>query len=182
MNGFSDHGLRITDYDKMFRFSNYWALGFLILIPYVFYLSKRSLADLSAWRRWSTFGLRSTMILLLVLALSGFRLVWPVDRLCVIFALDASNSIPESEFGRASGFIEESMKQMKENDEAGVVVFGEEAYVELPPKTEPELSGISSVPSKEYTNLESAVSVAMELFPAASQKRIVLMTDGNENP
>ena len=121
------------------------------------------------------------MILLLVLALSGFKLVLPVDRLCVIFALDASNSIPENEFGRASGFIEESMKQMKENDEAGMVVFGEEAYVELPPKTEPKLRGISSVPSKEYTNLESAVSVAMELFPAASQKRIVLMTDGNEN-
>jgi Mg-chelatase subunit ChlD len=165
----------------MLRFSNYWALGLLILIPYIFYLSKKSLADLPPWRRWSAFGLRSTMILLLVLALSGFKLVWPVDRLCVIFALDASNSIPEGESTRASGFIREAMGQTRENDEAGVVVFGEEAYVELPPKIEPELREISSVPSKEYTNLESAVSVAMELFPAASQKRVVLMTDGNEN-
>jgi Mg-chelatase subunit ChlD len=165
----------------MLRFSNYWALGLLILIPYIFYLSKKSLADLSSWRRWSAFGLRSAMILLLVLALSGFKLVWPVDRLCIMFALDASNSIPESESTRASGFIREAMEQIRENDEAGMVVFGEEAYVELPPKPEPELRGISSVPSKEYTNLESAVSVAVELFPAASQKRVVLMTDGNEN-
>ena len=111
----------------MLRFSNYWALGLLILIPYIFYLSRKSLADLSSWRRWSAFGLRSIMILLLVLALSGFKLVWPVDRLCVIFALDASNSIPESESMRASGLIREAMEQIRENDEAGVGVFGEEA-------------------------------------------------------
>jgi Ca-activated chloride channel family protein len=166
-----------------------------VLIPYAFYLSKKSLADLSSWRRWSTFGLRSAIILLLVLSLAGFQLVWRMNRLCVIFALDVSNSIPESEVQRASGFIEKALEGLGETDEAGLVVFGKEAYVELPPssntRTEPgimKISGsagiparIGSVPSREYTNPGAAVRVAMDIFPEASQKRIVLMTDGNEN-
>ena len=169
----------------MFRLSNYWALGLLVLIPYTFYLSKKSLADLSSWRRWSTFGLRSVIILLLVLSLAGFKLVWKVDKLCVIFVLDVSSSIPESEVQRALGFIESALEELGETDYAGLIVFGKEAYVEVPPKKETRhavsLRKISSVPSSEYTNPESAIRVAMDLFPEASQKRIVLMTDGNEN-
>ena len=165
----------------MFRLSNYWALGFLILIPYALYLSKKSLADLSSWRRWSTFGLRSVVILLLVMSLAGFKLVWKIDKLCVIFALDVSNSIVESEFPRALDFVEESLESMEETDEAGLIVFGNEAYVELPPKTGHKITKISSVPSKDYTNLKSAVRIAMDLFQTASQKKVVLMTDGNEN-
>lgn len=165
----------------MFRLSNYWALGLLALIPYAFYLSKKSLADLSAWRRWLTFGLRSATILLLVLALAGFELVWKVDKLCVLFAIDVSNSIPEDEVQRALGFIGESVKSMEETDEAGLIVFGKEAYVELPPQMKPEMRKISSVPSQEYTNPEMAVRTALDLFPEACQRRIVLMTDGNEN-
>ncbi|MFC1718611.1 VWA domain-containing protein, partial [Candidatus Poribacteria bacterium] len=131
----------------MFRLSNYWALGLLILIPYALYLSKKSLADLSAWRRWSTFGLRSATILLLVLALAGFELVWRVDKLCVMFALDVSNSIPEDEVQRALGFIKKSVESMEETDETGIIVFGKDAYVELPPQVVPEIKKISSVPS-----------------------------------
>lgn len=165
----------------MFRLSNYWALGLLALIPYTFYLSKKSLAQLSAWRRWSTFGLRSITILLLTLALAGFELRWEVDRLCVIFGLDVSSSIPESEIQRALDFIEKSVASMEETDETALIVFGKEAYVEAPPQIKLEIKRISSVPSQEYTNPEAAVRTALDLFPEAYQKRIVLMTDGNEN-
>ena len=109
----------------MLRLSNYWALGFLLLIPYTFYLSKKSLADLSTWRRWSAFGLRSIIILLLVLSLAGFMLVWKVDNLCVIFALDTSGSIPAGEVERASGFMNRAVAGLQEDDKAGVVVFGD---------------------------------------------------------
>jgi len=175
-----------VQYSTMFRLSNYWALGLLVLIPYAFYLSKKSLADLSTWHRWSTFGLRSVIIVLLVLSLGGFKLVWKVDKLCVIFILDVSNSIPEDEVQRALGFIGKALEGLGETDEAGLIVFGKEAYVELPPRKAGtrhavSLTQISSVPSSEYTDLGSAVRVAMDLFPEASQKRIVLMTDGNEN-
>ncbi len=166
----------------MFRFSNYYALIFLILIPYAFYISKKSLADLTSWRRWSTFGVRSIIIILLVLSLSGFKLVWKADRLCVIFALDVSNSISPTEIQRALGLIGKIVKNMGEDDEAGLIVFGKEAYVELPPRANVgEITRVSSAPSREYTNLSSAIKTAVDLFPTAVLKKIVLMTDGNEN-
>ena len=165
----------------MLRLSNYWALVFLLLIPYTFYLSRKSLADLSSWRRWSTFGLRTLLILLLILSLAGFKLVWKVDKLCVIFVLDTSNSVSKGESQRALELIQKVLGNLGENDEAALIVFGREAYVEVPPKTKPEIKKISAVPLADYTNLASAIRVAMELFPEPSQKRIVLMTDGNEN-
>lgn len=166
----------------MFRLSNYWALCLLILIPYAFYMSKKSLADLSSWRRWSAFGLRAAVIILLVLALAGFKLIWKVDILCVLFALDASNSIPDVEHQRASDFIRNAMENIKDDDQAGLIVFGKEAYVEMLPTVKPEAkAGMPSIPSADYTNIGAAVITAMDLFPESVQKRIVLITDGNEN-
>lgn len=99
----------------------------------------------------------------------------------MIFGLDVSSSIPEGEIRRALGFIEKSVASMEESDEAALIVFGKEAYIELPLQIKPEIKGISSVPPQEYTNPEAAVRVALDLFPEDCQKRIVLMTDGNEN-
>jgi Mg-chelatase subunit ChlD len=165
----------------MFRLINYWPLGLLIFIPYVFYISIKSLADLSPWRRWSSLILRSLVLILLVLSLAGFMLVLKVDRLCVIFALDTSNSIPESESQRALGFIKKSLENMKDTDQSGLIVFGGEAYVQVPPKITPTVSKIMSVPSPDYTNIEKAVKTAIDLFPNTLQKKIVLISDGNEN-
>jgi len=106
---------------------------------------------------------------------------WEVDRLCVIFCLDVSSSIPKDEIQRALDFIEKSVASMAGTDEVALVVFGKEAYIELPPQIKPEIKRISSVPSQEYTNPEAAVRTALDLFPETYQKRIVLMTDGNEN-
>jgi Mg-chelatase subunit ChlD len=165
----------------MFRISNYWALGLLILIPYTFYITKKSLADISSWRKWSTFALRSLIIILLVLSLAGFKLVWKIDRLCVIFVLDTSSSIPESEVQRSLDFARKASESLKETDQAGLISFSKGARIEIPPKESANITRISPQLSGEYTDLESAIEVAMDLFPVASQKRLVIMSDGNEN-
>lgn len=165
----------------MFQITNYIALGLLIFIPYAFYISIKSLADLPAWRKWSAFTLRCGVIVLLVLALAGFMLVLRVDRLCVIFAVDMSNSIPKGEIQRALGFIRRSIDGMKDEDQVGIIVFGGNSYVQIPPKIKPEITKLSNPSSDEYTNIEEAVKTAKNLFPDAIQKRIVLISDGNEN-
>ena len=165
----------------MFRLSNYWALILLILIPYFYYLSRKSLTDLSSYRKWSTFAIRSIIVLLFVLSLAGFKLVWRSDKICAIFALDISNSVPESEVQRSLSFINKSVESLKEDDEAGLVVFGKEAYVDTPPKVKLQVAKISSEPSRQYTNLKSAITTAIDLFPQGVQKKIVLISDGNEN-
>lgn len=165
----------------MFHLSNYWALIFLILIPYAYYISKKSLADLSKWRKWLVFAIRSILIIIFTLSLSGFQFVCKSDRLCTIFALDVSNSIPEDESKKALDFINKSTDAMKENDMAGLVIFGKEANVEIPPKANPKITQLSSEVDKKYTNINSAIASAMNLFSPDMQKRLVLITDGNEN-
>ena len=75
-------------------FTNPWALVLLAAVPYVIYLSRRSLADLSRWRRRVTTGLRLVIVVLLVLAVAGAQLAKRKDALCVLFVLDQSDSIP----------------------------------------------------------------------------------------
>ncbi|MGQ9609478.1 MAG: VWA domain-containing protein [bacterium] len=165
----------------MFRFSNYWALILLIFIPYAYYLSKKSLADLSKWRRWSTFFLRSLVFLFLILALSGFKFAWRSNKLCVLFALDVSNSIPESDIENAITIINKTQQEMNHDDLLGLMVFAKDAYVEFPPKSKPQIRTISSEPNKEYTNLNSAIMTSLNLFQQEFHKRLILMSDGNEN-
>jgi uncharacterized membrane protein/secreted protein with Ig-like and vWFA domain len=165
----------------MFQLSNYWALILLILIPYTFYLSRKSLTDLSSYRRWSTFAIRSFIILLFILSLAGFKLVWRSDRICAIFALDVSGSIPENEVQKALAFINRAIDNLKEDDEAGLIVFGKETDVEIPPKVKQQVTKISSEPSRQYTNLSATIKTAIDLFPQGAQKRLVLISDGNEN-
>jgi len=120
-------------------------------------------------------------MLLLILSLAGIKLVWKSDELCVIFALDVSNSVSSNQVQRSLNFITQSLEGMRENDTAGLVVFGKEAFVEFPPGKNLNIRGISSEPDKEYTNIASAIATSAELFPDSVQKRIILLSDGNEN-
>ena len=68
-------------------------------------------------------------------------------------------------------------------DRVGVVVFGRDAAVEIPPfddNVQLEQT-IESVVDPEYTNLAAAMKLAQALFPEDAAKRIVLLSDGNQN-
>lgn len=165
----------------MIQISNYWALFLLMLIAFTFYLSQKSLAELSSFRKWSAFAIRSLIILLFVLALAGTSIVWKSNRVCAIFVLDVSNSIPQNEIQKGLSFINKSIENLKNDDLAGVISFAEKANIELAPKTKPNISKIKLDIRKDYTNIDSAIKTAVDLFPQGYQKRIILISDGNEN-
>jgi uncharacterized membrane protein len=163
------------------QISNYWALCLLILIAFAFYINKKSLAELSSFRKWIAFAIRALLILIFTLSIAGLKIVWKSNKICVIFALDVSNSISEDEKQRGLSFIGKSLEKLKDDDQAGLVVFGEKADIDIPPKTVPQINRVSSIPSKNYTNINSAIKTAVDLFPQGFQKKIVLISDGNEN-
>ncbi len=76
-----------------------------------------------------------------------------------------------------------NQRQAEKNDRAGVIVFGRNAEVEMPPVdfTIPLEHRIESMLDREFTNLANAMQRAMSLFPHDAAKRIVLVTDGNQN-
>jgi uncharacterized membrane protein/Mg-chelatase subunit ChlD len=169
-----------------FTFHSAWYLLLLALLPLVWLVSFRSLAGLGKWRRWLAIGLRSLVILLVVFALADMQYQRSSDRVTVIYLLDQSLSIPEARRSEMIRFVNASIVKHRRDDKedrAGVIAFGRNAEVEVPPVDfDIQLaSRVESLLDPEYTNLASAMQRAMALFPHDAAKRIVVVTDGNEN-
>src|SRR5207302_747890 len=95
--------------------------------------------------------------------------------------LDRSDSIPTEQREAELRYVNEAVRRMGPNDTAGVLVFGGDAYVEFMPSPKLKVMNIASVVSRDYTDLAGALRLALAAFPEDAQKRIVLLSDGNEN-
>jgi uncharacterized membrane protein len=101
--------------------------------------------------------------------------------LSVIYALDLSESVPEEERQEGFRFIQESLTEMGHTDRAGIVAFGKDAVLDVPAQPFLDWERPTSVYDDQGTNLASGLRLALAAFPVESQKRIVLLSDGNEN-
>ena len=63
---------------------------------------------------------------------------------------------------------------------AGIVAFGADALVERLPSDLAEIDRIASTPVRDATDIGAALRLAGALFPDDAQKRIVLLSDGND--
>ncbi len=166
-------------------FDSPWYLLLLLLLPVIWATSYRSLAGLGRWRRLVAIGFRSLVLLLLTFALADIQYQKRNDSMTVLYLLDQSMSIPEDHRQLMKDFVNESVAEhlrAEKADRVGVVVFGRDAEVETPPLDYfVELGNISSLLDPQYTNLEGALQRARALFPEDTAKRIVVVTDGNEN-
>ena len=152
----------------------------LLLLFVTLGLSLAARHHLAKGRRRVSLILRTTILASLVLALAGFQLVWPVDRLTTVFVVDMSDSVGQAGRESALAFLRESLEERPEGDQAAIVAFGGEALVERLPAELTELDRIASVPATSATDIGGALRLASALFPDDTQKRIVLVTDGND--
>jgi len=161
-------------------------LWLLLLLPAIWWFSYRRLAALGPVRRWVAIALRSAVVLLVILSLAGAQKVRTSEKMTVIYLLDESVSIPEPQRRAMAQYVNDDIKKhlnKDRGDRGGVIVFGRDAALEHPPyddyiqiKTTPE-SRIET----DHTNIEGALKLAMASFPEDSAKRVVIVTDGNEN-
>jgi uncharacterized membrane protein len=170
-----------------------WWLLLLLLIPTLLWWSYRSLAGLGATRRVMTLALRSLLVLLLAMALSETHAKQPDRNLTVLFLWDRSLSIPpeprddrDLREERTLAFINESVLERgptHQEDRAGVIVFGRRPRLELPPAAVPRLGfkKVFSQVDNTYTDIGGAIKLALATFPEGTAKRIVVISDGNEN-
>ena len=135
---------------------------------------------LGARRRRIALVVRGALLAALVLALSGFQLVLPVDRLATVFVVDLSDSVGSAGHDEELAFVRASLAEMPKDDLAGIVAFGAEALVERLPSEVRDIDRIASTPVRAATNIGSALRLAAALFPDDAQKRIVLLSDGND--
>ena len=152
-------------------------LGTIPLIVWIFW---RSTTHLSPLRRALVLTFRVLMVVLVVLSLSGLSIENPTEQVNVMFAVDGSASIGEEGYAAGLSLVQRSLKQMKQGDQAGLIVFGRDASVELALQPTPEITKIASTISAQGTDIEQAIELAMAQFPAEGKKRIVILSDGNE--
>ena len=170
----------------MLVFNSPWWLLLLLLLPAMWWFSFHSLSGLGRWRRLLALFLRTMVMLLLVAALAEMQYQRTSDRVTVIYLLDQSLSIPQGRREAMIRYVNASIREQREGDKAdkaGVIVFGKNAEVEIPPVdfNIQIARKVESLLDQDFTNLSGAMQRAMAMFPHDSAKRIVLVTDGNQN-
>ncbi|MBI2762690.1 MAG: VWA domain-containing protein [Chloroflexi bacterium] len=150
----------------------------ILLIIFVPHLAARRRVGVA--RRRAALAVRTVVVASLVFALAGFQLVLPVDRLATVFVVDLSDSVGPAGRASALAFLRESLAVMPDGDAAGVVAFGKDALVERLPEEIRQIERIRSTPVTAATDVGGALRLASALFPDEMQKRIVLISDGND--
>ncbi len=161
-------------------------LALLVALPLLSWWSYRSLAALGNFRRWVAIVARSIVILLVVLALAEAQFKRISERLTVIYCIDESLSIPEALKPAMIQYVNEEIAKHREGqklDRAGAIVFGGDPAIEHPPYDDNIVVSYNSESQfdKEHTNLAAALRMAQAMFPEDSARRVVVLSDGNEN-
>jgi len=158
----------------------------LPLVPLVIAIAYRRLAPLGRVRRWVAIGVRVSVMTGVILALAGVQLVWVTDRVTVVYLLDQSDSIPAPVRRQMLDFATAAARQHRDQareDRVGMIVFGREAAVEIPPLDSdlPPLRRLDgNLGRTDATNLEAALKLAQATMPEDSRRRVVIISDGNE--
>lgn len=163
----------------MFRILQPWMMLLLILLP-LFWLSARNVRVLGRGRKTLALVVRSLVFILLVLCLAEIEYSEQGDRLAIFFILDRSSSIPIDEQQFALTYIQQQIGAIPRDDIARIMFFGKEAVLQQPPGENVNLADYQPMVNTEGTDIEGAIGLAMAAFPEGVQRRIVLLTDGNQ--
>ncbi len=158
-----------------------WLFALPVIGAALWYAARGSYADLMGARRIVAWALRVALLVAVVLALAGAQLVCPAERLTVVFAVDASYSVPQVERERALEFIRQALAFRGPGRRVALVVFGRQAMIESESLHRPDEVGLVSTLDGGHTDIAGALRLGLGLIAPDSAGRIVLCSDGNEN-
>jgi uncharacterized membrane protein len=165
-----------------FQFTHpYWLFLALPALAWVFWLGWRTEAQLNPARKWIALTLRVLVTLAVVFAMAGLQWLRPVEGMNIFFVLDRSESIPSEQQDAAKNLVNRLSARMQKADKAGAIVFGTDASIDRLPNPQIDLQRVEAVVDTERTDIAAAIRLGTAAFPETGQKRLVLMSDGNEN-
>jgi uncharacterized membrane protein/Mg-chelatase subunit ChlD len=161
----------------------WWLLALALALPVIVWSGRRSLSGMGRFRRTLAILLRSAVVACIVVALAEPQAVRISSRLTTIFLLDASQSIPQEWQARALEFFNAANERQKPPDDlSGLIAFGKDARVEVPPSSNPAPTlAIENTIDGENTDLAAALKLALASFPEDTARRLVVLSDGNAN-
>jgi len=165
---------------------SYWPALLLLpaLLSFFWWQHRHSVTDMSARRKRLALLLRCLLATLLVLILAGTRLVKKGESLAVLFLVDASKSVREDQKAAVAHYLQEAGKGMRTVDKVGVITFAQDPHTQSSPGQPLDPNHLHDPGAATATNIAQALRQAKnELDTTAkdSGKRIVLLSDGNEN-
>jgi Ca-activated chloride channel family protein len=158
-------------------------LALLLLIPaiYVVYLFAREKRNRTAFFGKLRMTVRSVMFLLLILAIAGTSLLFPVQSVSTIFVVDRSDSVEDQEQAIFSQ-IKKASEEKSEEDQFAVISTGMNSVVERPlTKESLQSHEFAAEVNRNYSNLASGMQLGNSLLGPEDRGRVVLISDGNEN-
>ena len=166
------------------EFARWWPILGLVAVPFIWRLSQHSTLGSSPRHRVVSAVLRIAVVVLLVSAL--LEPVWHRSGkwMSVVYALDVSSSIDPAFVGTAIDWIA-STNNLGDPAHATFIAFGGSARAVATAEgirsVEVSADGANRSINQSVTNLEAAVARALRSFDPRYLKRLVLITDGNEN-
>lgn len=161
-------------------FARPWAFVLILFAVWVWWLSVAGYAGLSKGRSQAALISRLLMLGLFVMLIAEPRSVRIRDVISVVYAVDLSDSIGESSVDSALEFVTKTVTEKPQTDEAGLVVFGRNSAVELPPRISFPYEALNSRIDRDATNLQQTLSLSAAMLPEKNRGRIVLISDGTE--
>ncbi len=171
-------GLGLAILTHRLRLSEPWQLLWLAALPWVWWLHAAGWGGMGRWRSSVAVAVRMLLILAAVLALAGLRAVRASDQLALIYVLDCSDSIGDRLRDQAVDWITRTASGKPAHDAAGLVVFGRDSAVEIPPRQGFIYDSISSRLARDGTDIENALELAGASLPEEGPGRLVLISDG----
>ncbi|MEA3247593.1 MAG: vWA domain-containing protein, partial [Gemmatimonadota bacterium] len=151
------------------------------MLAILWWAARESYADLQGHRLIVAWVVRVALVTVLVLALAGAEIVRPARQLAVVFAVDASHSVPEAERERALEVVRRSLRHRGGEHTCAMVVFGRRAMLEAERLSRTEDVTIASEVGGGHTDMAAGLRLALGVIPPETAGRIVLCSDGNEN-
>lgn len=180
------------------QFAAHWPLWLLLALAPLAWMTWRHRRRASRRRLWSAFALRAAALTLTALALMRPSVAEPDRALSVIYAVDISRSVAAKGVEEALRWIERTAPR-GEAVASHVVLFADRARVVDTPPQARELAvsasaaagtrdvdgrvddtGAGAAIAQDATNLEDAMLAALDTFPPAAEKHLVLISDGNQ--
>lgn len=130
---------------------------------------------------------RTAAVVLLAGALAGlsWQTILSEHKLALVAALDVSDSVASEGRAWMREYLARLTQTLEPADEFSALTFAADAQVLIPPGPPPSSGAGTPLPAPpegqgSETNIARALERAFALYPEGGEKRLVLLTDGNE--
>ncbi|MGH7826457.1 MAG: VWA domain-containing protein [Candidatus Binatia bacterium] len=130
---------------------------------------------------WAPLAFRLAAFAALIVALVNPRIMQSTRLLDVIVGVDFSRSVGREGIEKARQLLEAASRLKNPDARTGLLFFGRRPVWEFPPRADFPVVDVSPRTEREESDIEAALQAAVAQFGEGRQKKLILISDGNEN-